>query len=472
MKKISFTILFFILLGSFLHAQDSSRLDRLVSFPGKLFGAVDKKARAAGQQFDKVTAKYLDKLQKREEKLKRKLWKKDSALAKELFGDVRKRYDRLRQTVPDTGRYHNVYSPRLDSLSASLNFINGEGLAAGPEVQKTLASLKSVQGKLNATEQIRKQIQARQQLLKEKFNELGLVKELKKFRQEVYYYQAQVAEYKQLWEDPSKLERKLLDLAMKVPQFREFFSRHSQLSSLFSLPGGNNSGAPLSGLQTRASLQQNMADRFGSGGDVVQVLQQNVQAAQSQLNGLKARAQGLTSGSVGSAGELDLPQGFKPNGQKTKSFLQRLEIGTNFQTQKARYYFPVTADLALSVGYKLNDKSIVGVGLAYKAGLGKSWSQVAISHQGLGLRSFIDYRMKGSFYLTGGYEQNYLSQFNRIDQLKEYAQWQVSGVLGLSKKYQLRKKLKGEIKLLWDFMSYAQVPQTQPILVRVGYAFK
>jgi hypothetical protein len=178
----------------------------------------------------------------------------------------------------------------------------------------------------------------------------------------------------------------------------------------------------------------------------------------------------MQEGSFGNSQEdIDLPDGFKPNTQKTKSFLQRIELGTNFQTQKARAYFPVTADLALTAGYKLNDNSITGVGFSYKAGLGRGWNNISLSHQGFGLRSFIDYKLKSSLYITGGYERNYLSQFNRVEQLRDYPAWQTSGLLGLSKKYKVSKKIKGEIKLLWDFLSYRQIPRTQALLFRTGW---
>jgi len=441
--------------------------------PDKFFSAIDKKAANAEAHFTRATDKYLTKLQRREEKLKRKLWKKDSLLARELFGDVKVRYAKLRATTGGSGKYSDVYSPRLDSISTALNFVDKTKLSQNPELQKTLSSLKEVQEKLNASDQVKKQLQQRQRELKEQFQKLGMVKELKKFRQDVYYYQRQIQEYRQLWEDPSKLERKLLDIAMKLPQFKDFFQKNSQLGSLFALPGGSAAtSVSLVGLQTRASVQQALLDRFGSGPDVTQMLQQNVQNAQGQLNELKAKAQSHTSGSFGSDSDLDMPEGFKPNNQKTKSFLQRLELGTNIQSQRARYYFPVTTDIALSAGYKLNNKSIIGIGVSYKAGLGRGWDNVALSHEGLGLRSFIDYKLKGSLYITGGYEQNYLSSFQTVEQLKAYSSWQTSGLIGLSKPYKVSKKLKGEMKLLWDFMSYQQIPKTQAVLFRVGYSLK
>ena len=61
----------------------------------------------------------------------------------------------------------------------------------------------------------------------------------------------------------------------------------------------------------------------------------------------------------------------------------------------------------MSVGYKLTDKSVVGVGASYKMGWGKDIKNIVISTQGLGLRSYMDVKLKGSFYASGGFEYNY-----------------------------------------------------------------
>ncbi len=253
-----------------------------------------------------------------------------------------------------------------------------------------------------------------------------MVKEVKKFRQQVYYYQAQVNEYKTAFEDPTKLEEKLLEIAQGIPQFKDFFARNSMLGSLFALPGSSpssNNTSLISGLQTRAMLNQSLVDRFGSGPNVMQQLQQNVQGAQDQLSQLKNKASSYVTESAGNSSVDPAMPTFKPNNQKTKSFLHRLVVGTNIQSQKARYLFPATSDLGLSVGYKINDKSIVGVGASYKLGLGSGWNHIKISHQGVGLRSFIEYKLKGAFFLTGGYEQNYLAEFKAIAQLRNYSSW-------------------------------------------------
>src|SRR6185312_3790740 len=112
-------------------------------------------------------------------------------------------------------------------------------------------------------------------------------------------------------------------------------------------------------------------------------------------------------------------------------FLKRFEYATNIQTQKASSFFPITSDLGLSVGYKLNDKSVIGIGASYKVGLGRGWNDIELSSQGAGLRSYVDWKLKGSIWISGGFEMNYRSEFKNIDQLKDIIDWQQSGLLGL-----------------------------------------
>jgi hypothetical protein len=250
------------------------------------------------------------------------------------------------------------------------------------------------------------------------------------------------------------------------------------LASLFRMPGDPNDPnymASLAGLQTRASVNLLIQNQLSSGGpNAQQQLQNNLQQAQSQLNELKNKILNSPLGAGGGSSDDVIPENFKPNSQKTKSFLQRVELGTNFQSQKSTNYFPVTSDIGLSVGYKLNDNSIIGIGASYKLGWGSGWNNIRLSSQGAGIRSFIDWKIKGSFWITGGYEQNYKTAFRYIDQLRNYSAWQTSGLIGLSKTVSVKTKFfkKTKLQLLWDFLSYRQVPRGQPVVFRVGYNIK
>lgn len=446
-------------------AQDSSMYQKLYNFPGKFFNQVNKKSLRAEQQLANQTEKYLNKLQRREQKLKARLWKKDSAAAKELFGDINARYARFNQSIAGNS---NLYSGHLDSMQTALRFLSQQNIAA---TNKVISNYTSLQQTLNHTNDVKKLLSERQQYLKQQLQRFGLTKQFRKFQKDVYYYRAQVDEYKRMFEDPSKLEARLLQIANKLPAFRNFFSKHSMLANMFRIPGAEPASiATLTGgLQTRASVQQNLLQRFGTGPNVSRAMQQNIQSAQLQINQLKNKINQFG----GKSSDMDMPN-FKPNEQKTKSFWNRIELGANAQSIKSNQFFPVTSDLALTAGYKLNNRSTAGIGASYKMGWGQNFRNIKITHEGISLRSFFDVQLKGSFYASGGFEYNYQQPFSNVRHLQGIQNWQESGLIGVSKVVAVQSKLfkKTKVQLLWDFLSYRQVPRAQPLKFRIGYNFK
>ncbi|HWR31991.1 MAG TPA: hypothetical protein VN451_00580, partial [Chitinophagaceae bacterium] len=121
----------------------------------------------------------------------------------------------------------------------------------------------------------------------------------------------------------------------------------------------------------------------------------------------------------------------------------------------------------------LNAKSVIGIGGSYKLGFGRGWNAIRFSSEGVGLRSFIDWKLKGNFWITGGFEMNYRTAFNNIAQLHNMNAWQQSGLIGISKSIPVKTKFfkKTKIQLLFDFLSQSQEPKTRPILFRIGYNF-
>jgi hypothetical protein len=200
----------------------------------------------------------------------------------------------------------------------------------------------------------------------------------------------------------------------------------------------------------------------------VGALQSNLQNAESQLDGYKSKLSSLGSGN----GDLDMPN-FKPNDQKTKTFLKRFEYGVDFQTTHTNYYFPMVTDFGGSLGYKLGHNNSIGIGASYKLGWGNGIQHIAFSNQGVGLRSFLQIHIKSSFSATGGVEYNYTTPFASFQNLRQIQDWTKSGLIGVTKTVSLKNRVfkKTSVSLLWDFLSYQQVPQTQAFLFRVGYTF-
>jgi hypothetical protein len=460
--------------------------DSLPNLPADYIEKVTAKAGAFEQKLDKKTDKVLDQMMKQEEKMKNKLAKIDSSKAQEVFGDVQQKYRDIKERL--TKLPGKQYIPSLDTLSTSLKFLQQNPQLVSQvkdgeqKLKDAMGKVNGLEGKFQQAEEIKKFLKERKQFLKERLSQFGFARQLKKLNKQAYYYAAQVNEYKELLKDEKKAERKAIELLSKTKLFQDFMRKNSMLASLFRMPGEDLSDpavqASLAGLQTRAQVNNLIQQQITAGGpNEMNQFRQNMQEAQSQLNNIRNKISKFGGGSS----DMEMPEGFKPNNQKTKSFWKRIDVGINTQSQKANDYFPNTSDLGLSLGYKLNDKSIIGVAASYKVGLGRGWNHIKFSSEGAGLRSFIDLKIRspfggdgGGLWISGGYEANYKTAFNKIDELKNFSAWQQSGLLGISKVLSIKTRFfkKTKLQLLWDFMSYQQVPRTQPIVFRIGYSLK
>ena len=470
-------------------SQDNPEpLDKVLNFPNSFFNKVNQNTTKLEERLTKQTEKYLQRLAKREKKLKRKLSKIDSAGAQQLFANSQEQYQQLTNKIKGkTGKLNDAmrgeYLPGMDSLKTSLAFLqqNNQLLGNAKEIQQkvqgSMANVNQLQSKLQQSEQVKAFIQQRKQQIREalgKYTKLpkGITNSVADFNKQAYYYGQQLREYKDMLKDPDKMVQKGLTLLNKLPAFKQFMAQHSELASLFRLPDNYGTPQSLAGLQTRAQVQQQIQTQLASAGpNAQQYLQQNLQAAQAQLNQLKDKISKL-GGNGGS--DMDMPD-FKPNNQKTKSFWKRLEYGTNIQSAKSSYFFPTTTDFGLSVGYKINDKNTIGVGTSYKMGWGKDIKNISITSQGVGFRSFLDMKIKGSFYGSGGFEYNYQPLIDSVSNAGGFSakSWKQSGLIGVSKVISIKSKFfkKTRMQLLWDFLSYQQRPVTQPVKLRVGYNF-
>lgn len=481
-------------------------------FPSRLLSRIGKKASNLNARLTSQTESYLSKMARREERMRQKLERVDSAGAASLFGNSAQRYAALEQRIrTDTGSkgklYSGTYPAYLDSLQGSVSFLKQnpalvggsgagatDGTRAMTQLQGANSELQTLQARMGDADAAKAFLQQRKQqigaYIAQHAGMSGLLgREYAGMNQGVYYYSQQLREYEEQWTSPEALEQKTLAALNRVPAFQTFMKENSMLGGLFHVPAGYGSPQGLSGLQTRdqvAALVQGQAggmaaagaggsggigaggatDAAGGGG--MAALQSKLQNAQSQLDNYKSKLGALGAGN----GNMDMPD-FKPNDQKTKTFWKRLEYGADFQTTHNNYYFPLVTDLGLSLGYKLGHNNVIGVGASYKLGWGSGIQHIAFSSQGVGLRSFLQIRIKGSFSATGGFEYNYTTPFTEFQQLKQLQYWTTVGLIGVSKTVSLKNRVfkKTSVSLLWDFLSYQSVPKTQPILFRIGYTF-
>lgn len=446
--------------------------------PGDLLQKLTNRTARLEDKLVEGSERYIDRLKKQEKKLYKKLARKDSAAAKQVFGNIDSTYTAMQAAVkrPATNarRYKTKYVGGVDSLQTMLSFLDKANLADHQAaISKAKGQVGALSGQLSEADRLSKLLRDRSSFVRSQVQQYGLTRQMNRLQKEAYYYQQQIQDYTSLLSEPSKLEAKALQMLQQTPAFQRFFAQHSQLASLFQLPGGAGSGAAdvlaLAGMQSRALVEQEILQRFGSAGALEQQAQANVREANNVLQ--QARQQARDALSSGGNGPIKEMPNFKPNQQKTKSFLSRLEYGMNMQSARSNSYFPATSDLGLSLGYKLSDKSVLGIGGSYKVGWGRDIRHIAVSHEGVGVRSFLDVKLKGSFWISGGGEWNYREQFASWAVVKDWQHWRQSALLGLQKRY-AKGKLKGIVQVSYDFLWRQQVPHTTPVVFRFGYNFK
>ena len=433
------------------------------------------------------TQKYLQKMARQEDKLRKKLFKQDSAAALRVFGNNPLDYNALLTKLQSAGSKAGgvattaggVYMPYMDSIKTSLKFLqqNQGILANGAQwqgsVNSSLTQVNQLQNKMQVTQYIQQQISQHKAALTQALGHYthlpgGVQSAYQGYSAQAYYYSAQMKSYSDQFSSPDQLTQKALSVLNQSPNFQSFMTTHSDLSSFFSLPGGGMNGSQaLAGLQTKSGIQQQVQAAVTSGGSNGQAaIQSNMQTAKAKLQALKDKVMQAGGGNSATA----VPD-FRPNTQKTKTLWGRLQYGVNMQSLPSSYVFPATSTFGASVAYKLNDRNMVGLGAAYLMGWGKDIQHIAITGQGASLRSFFQMKIKGTWSAYAGFEYNYQQIIYSVSQISNLNYWTKSGLIGITKQYHVSSKVKGELQLLYDVLAAGQLPRTAPLVFRVGYNF-
>ncbi|MEO6230418.1 MAG: hypothetical protein ABJB11_13685 [Ferruginibacter sp.] len=474
-------LLTLILLSIQSFSQDSLEVPALSNIPKKYFNAIDSKVDIYSSRIKKKTTKTLERLSRMETRIKGLLQKVSPETADKLFNPNQPTFSSILQQYKNGEAlalsYLAPYNKYRDDLTTGLKYLEVQHENYDSSLIKKAISSRHQMEELNQTED---QSEVLQQFIKDRKKELteqaikyiGQSRYLAKINKEAYYYTTTLKNYKEIFTDSKKTEQTAVSMLNKIPAFKKFLQQNSQMASMFGAGTEVTGPANLTGLQTRQSIQDILTSRMGVGGpNVMQAVQQNLQQAQEQLDGLKNKLIANPLASLNKNGDLDMPD-FKPNEQKSKTFKQRLDFGFNVQFAKNNTLLPTTSDISLTVGYKINDKSTIGFGGAYKVGMG-TIKKIKFTHEGIGLRSYIEWKLKKQFFISGGYELNHNAQFKNIEVLKNYDAWQRSALIGLTKKLSVKSKWfkTSNIQILYDILSQQHVPVSQPLLFRVGYNF-
>ncbi|MBG9374984.1 hypothetical protein I5907_02005 [Panacibacter sp. DH6] len=448
-----------------------SRVNTLTSIPGKSLEYIEKKYSRLSSTIQKQNEKVLQRMQEKEDKIRKKLAVTDSLKAAALFGKSEERYRSLKDKLQQKLKLRE-YIPGLDTVATGLQFFSQSQMPVDVDALKLdelSNSISDLQSRLQQANEIQTFVRLREKELKEQLMNTGLARELLSVNKEVFYYQQRLKEYKELLNDRKKLEKRLVTEVRRIPAFEKFMEKHSYLTALFPQPDNYGTVEALQGLQTRSSVQQMLQQSMGTTAlNPEQYIQQQMQTAQTALNDLKDKINKL-GGSEGNS-DMTMPD-FKPNNQKTKSFLERIEYGFNLQSSRTTNLLPATSDMAVTAGYKFSDKASAGLGVSYKIGWGSGLNSIKLTSQGVGLRSYVDVKAKGNLWITGGFEYNYMQEFKKLQELYNVSTWGKSALAGATKKIKIGKKRETKIQLLYDFLATRQIPQTQPLKFRIGYTF-
>jgi hypothetical protein len=490
---------------------------KLANLPSRLFSRIQAKTASLDQQLTSQTKKYIDRMTRQEARLKKQLAGSDSNAVRQLFAGSAQRYSVYSQRLQqDTGSRSMLisgsYQPYTDSLRGALAFLqqnpNGTSVISGgsaisgvstvsaqtqAQLQKASSQLQALQAKMQDAAQLQQYMQQRQAQIQQylsKYTQLpsGIASTFSGYQAQAAYYQQQVNAYKDMLNDPGKLFQAALTQLNKLPAFSSFMQRHSALSGLMPNSSGptTDPAKPGQGLPGRDEVLAGLQGQLGKNGTTAEsVAQKSTGSAMGSVAGMENKLGALGallgggggSGSIGNGGSTGASGtgtgASQLNPQKTKSFLGRLELGVNLQSTPSSYFFPATTDIGVSLGYKLNEKNRIGIGASYKVGWSGSLNHIQVSSQGAAVRSFLDISIAKSWFASGGLEYNYQPPVYTLHLLRDLANWQPAGLVGLSKVLSMKTRIVRNTKLqfLWNFLSYYEVPNTQPFIFRVGYSF-
>lgn len=461
---------------------DSSKLV-IEKLTGKYASLVERKINTYTHRLQSKTEKTLTRLARWENKVQALLQKVNPEAASRLFADPDKTFAGMLQKYQKGGQvlqnYKTSYDTYRDQLVTQVKFLEDQKenldesqLAKLTRLKETVEALDDEATQSEAMQQFMKE--RKRQLIQQSMQYIGRSKYLQKINKESFYYLETLKNYKELFANTQKVEKAVIELLTKIPEFQNFSQQNSSLSGLFAMPVvfpgipiGSSSIPLVNGFAPRLAIQQSslVGMRSNSAG-IIDHIQSNLPSLSNGVDEIKDKI-GVKS-SKKSTGELP---DFVPNSQRTKTFKQRLEYGSDVQFSKSVNYLPATSTIALRVGYKISDKNSAGFGVSYIAGLGKGWEHLKISSEGMGVRTYLKWKIKYGLNFQGGAECTYLSSFKKISDLNNKSPWQKAALAGISKTTKSKKKMQGDIQLLIDFLHNQHNPVTSLFLFRYGYNF-
>lgn len=304
-----------------------------------------------------------------------------------------------------------------------------------------------------------------------------------------HYLGAQTSEYLSLFADRSRAEKSLFRLLNQTPGFSGFANINSQFASLnvptTTIGAGQTTDSAMSEFKQAAAAKGMELEELL---DPSTFFKKELNKADNSHKELHKFLGDTTALRTELAPIYDsLPpkkpdasgKVWQPNPLKTKRFVDRIATGFNLQASPRTTFFPTSGILSAHASYQLSTTTNIGIGLTYIGGftrlsLSDDRMNIRFGTNGIGLRSFLDWNIKGKLFLQTNYELNHRQELND----RQYSMplfheglnpLTPSLLAGIKLKKPSSKRNQSTVEILYDFMHRKT---GQPALVmRMGMEF-
>lgn len=438
----------------------------------------------AGQQ-----EKLLCKLSKQEKRYSRKLKKQDSA-GYARYQQQPFSYDsisKLSKNREDSQLKQIANRPNVtvDSLKTIQKFITDKIHLQGNsgDVAGYDDKLNGIKSADNYNDYIDRLIGQRTNSLKSiNSQNKGKVAGFKGIDKKVFYSKQKLRALKDINEEPSKLEEEALEVLQGTEGFEQALQNQNP-NSLQSLAGKGATTSDLEkmGFQTKRQMQAKLQNKFGNNlGGLQQNMGKQITDHNDKLKELEKGKNTIkhTKASAQQLRHADKPS-FKVNSMRGMPLRKRIEKQFNWQTIRATIDGkPAMLQLAVMAGFRHTPRLTYGAGLATAVGLGKSWQQVKITFEGLGVRTFAEYKMVFGISMYAGYERmfkeavftgesNLLTENRQKQNSHNTTNYHESVLMGLTKTYRINEKWNGSLQVLYDIW-WKEKGLRSPVQLRIA----
>ncbi len=345
----------------------------------------------------------------------------------------------------------------------------------------------NLKSELRRTELIEQYIKERQQFLSkalEKYpNSESILLPLTKCG---YYFNQYVTEYKSIFSCRSSLEKILMRDVINFPGFERYLAQLTSPSPVSAVNPAPHlkfedllSTAPESTKEKIISLQKPLTEKVEAITSKSKVDLNNSKEINNCKNatlndlGIKNRLNtfGVDSLPIQSSCDTVIAKSstkskteklnnkkWNPNPLRSKRVIDRFNYGGNLQLDNKTTFFPTSLQLAGSISYQYSKKGNIGLGYSRIQAVDplQRNNDKNIGLNGQGMRSFIDFSLKRTLFIQGGYEINSRRGKTGVESsLKHGATNTISksALLGLKIKYPVKNKLsKPTLEILYDFL--------------------